>query len=128
MQKAWEMENKREMAFNSKTRQVLADAGRDYLEVARIAMTSLIIMTVFFMGAALMPDNGIKWYVLALICSVCSILGVIWWGVEKGSDNVWLIRKKTLRHTRDLTFHAVSVRSESFQKETDYTRQYYMLQ
>lgn len=47
MQKAWEMENKREMAFNSKTRQVLADAGRDYLEAARIATTSLIIMTVF---------------------------------------------------------------------------------
>lgn len=47
MQKAWEMENKCEMAFNSKTRQVLADAGRDYLEAARIATTSLIIMTVF---------------------------------------------------------------------------------
>ncbi len=116
LERAFEMERDRERAFNSKTKEVLDTAGRDCLENSRIAVTSLIIIAVCFIIAVLMPHNSTNWYVVASICSGFSILGMMWWADEKGSDNLWLVRKTPLKHTEEIPFRAISVKSKSFLK------------
>lgn len=105
----------KEKAFDEEKRRIVSKANCEYKYAGRIAVTSLIIMAIFFCTSIMLPELGIQWPWIAILGSMAAIGILINWVKENGfGSDVWFIRKEPLTNVFDLTFKTVKIKDKSF--------------